>query len=82
MNENQMIGEIGNFLHVKKEDMVTLAMPKDVRDEILVLIEAGVFNVQYGRATLNFAEGKIAAISIEKRTYDRKDIHSVKPPPP
>lgn len=67
-----------NFLQVVKEDMITVQVPKDLWSEILVMVQGDVFNVPYGRVTLNYAEHKIASISIDKRTYDRKDIHKPK----
>lgn len=63
-----------NFLEVSKEELVSVQMPQALREKFFVLVQAGVFNVDYGRATLNFAEGQIASVSVEQRTYDRKVI--------
>lgn len=70
-----------NFMQVIKEDHIKVEVPKGLWADVLIMVDAGVFNVPYGRVTLNYAEHAIASISIDQRTYDRKDIHKPKVAP-
>lgn len=41
----------------------------DIQEAFKILREAGVFDLQHGKVTINMHEGHIQSIVIERRTY-------------
>ena len=80
-----MTGEIVNYLQVVPEEMVTMTMPKSLRDKFLVMVQSGVFEAPTARVMINFHEGHIQSVNVDKRTYIHKDIPKTRtsqvPPP-
>ena len=42
------------------------------REPFATMVQAEVFEIAYGKAVLNFHEGHIQNISVERRTYQHK----------
>lgn len=45
---------------------------KKYHKEFMIMYNAGVFNLQFGKATINKHEGHIQSVNIEERTYQYK----------
>lgn len=43
----------------------------DQQEKILILIDAGVFDVEHGKVEINCNNGQIQSINIHRRTYKR-----------
>ena len=46
----------------------------DHGEKIQALMAAGFFDIEYGNAKVNFKEGQIQTVTIEKRTYQHAAI--------
>ncbi len=43
-------------------------------EKIQALLDGGVFDIPFGNATINFANGQVQNIHVDKRTYQREAL--------
>lgn len=66
-----MIKEQGNNVLLTMEDAKAYRVFVRNRDKIITLMEAGVFELQNGKAEINMHNGQIQIINIHRRTFKR-----------